>query len=368
MSPTRRDFLQTSSCAAASLAFTVTGCTASPRPLKILILGGTSFIGPPQVEYALARGHEITLFNRGHTNPQLFPEVEKLVGDRRDDLSALEGREWDAVIDNSATYPSWVHRSAALLRDSVGVYLFTSTRSTISDLSRIGMTALDAPVYEFEGEWTEADEGDMHYGLQKATAEKEVLAYFPDNHLIVRPGLIVGPRDRSDRFTYWPVRLERGGEVLAPGDPATPVMFIDARDLSEWYIRLLEQGVRGVYMGLGPAEPLDFRGLLDGIQAGIGSSAGFTWVETDFLLERGVRAYTDMPLWMPVTDTTRGFNRFDLSRIAETGITYRPLAVTARETLAWHHTRPESEQTRLQRGLRAEREVELLRQWHNRRT
>jgi len=366
MSPTRRDFLQTSALASASLALGATGCSPSPRPLKILILGGTSFIGPPQVEYALARGHEVTLFNRGRTNADLFPGVEKLIGDRQNDLSALEGREWDAVIDNSATNPSWVRRSADLLQDSVGVYLFTSTRSTIADLSRTGMTALDAQVYEFDGEWTEEDEARMHYGLKKATAEKEVRRFFPENHLIIRPGLIVGPRDTSDRFTYWPVRLDRGGEVLAPGDPENPVMFIDARDLSEWFIRLLEQGVRGTYMGLGPAEPLDFRGLLDGIQEGIGSEATFTWVETSFLQERRVRAYTDMPLWMPTTGANHGFNRFDLSRIAATGITYRPLSVTARETLEWHRTRPEERQARLRMGLTAERETDLLTAWHNR--
>jgi 2'-hydroxyisoflavone reductase len=143
-------------------------------------------------------------------------------------------------------------------------------------------------------------------------------------------------------------------------------MFIDARDLSEWYIRLLEQGVRGSYMGLGPAEPLDFRGLLDGIQEGIGSDATFTWVATEFLQQRRVRPYTDMPLWMPTTETNHGFNRFDLSRIAATGITYRPLTVTASETLEWHHTRPEANQARLRMGLTAEREAALLQEWHDR--
>ncbi len=366
MSPTRRDFLHTSSLAAASLALGAAGCSSPPRPLRLLILGGTSFIGPPQVEYALARGHEVTLFNRGRTNADLFPGVEKLIGDRRDDLSALQDRTWDAVIDNSATSPDWVRRSARLLADSVGVYLFTSTRSVISDLSRIGMTALDAPVYAFEGEWTGEDIPRMPYGLQKATCEKEVGRFFPDDHLIIRPGLIVGPRDDTDRFTYWPVRLHRGGEVLAPGEPANPVMFIDARDLSEWYIRLLEQEVRGTYMGLGPAEPLDFRGLLEGVQEGIGSEAAFTWVDTDFLLERRVAPYTDMPLWLPARGSSVGFNRFDLSREFATGITYRPLTVTARETLDWHLTRPEERRSNLRMGLKAEREAELLAEWHRR--
>ncbi len=371
MSPTRRDFIRTSIIAGGAATLGINSCSRATlqqrhiRQLHILILGGTSFIGPHQVRYALERGHTITLFNRGRTNPHLFPEVEKLIGDRQDDLSALEGRTWDAVIDNSATNPSWVRRSARLLKGAVGTYLFTSTRSVTSDFSRLGMTALDAPVYSVDS-WTEEDEAQMGYGLKKSMAEKEVRQVFGNQALIIRPGLIVGPGDTTDRFTYWPVRLDRGGEVLAPGDPEGPVMFIDARDLGEWYIHLLEQEVTGTFMALGPEEPLTFSGLLEGIGKGVEAEATFTWVDTDFLLERGVRPYSHMPLWMPAQGDNVGFNRFDLSRILEAGIEYRPLPVTAKDTLEWHKKRPEERRSRLRAGITAEREAELLNAWHAR--
>lgn len=363
MSPTRRDFLQTSAVTTAALSLGISGCSGTPDPLRILFLGGTSFIGPPAVRYALERGHTVTLFNRGKTNPHLFPEVEKLIGDRNGDLGALRGREWDAVIDNSATNPTWVRDSAQLLKDSAGVYLFTSTRSVYSDFSKIGMD-VDGPVHSVEA-WSDEDEAGMHYGLKKAMAEKEARKAFPEKVLIIRPGLIVGPEDSSDRFTYWPVRLDRGGEVLAPGDPDGSVMFIDARDLGEWYVRLLEQGNLGIYNALGPAEQLTFSGLLEGIQEGVGSDATFTWIETDFLLEQGVRPYLHMPLWQPARGRNVGFNRFDLSRTLATGIRYRPLTVTARDTLEWHKTRPVERQVRLRAGITAERESELLQAWHS---
>ena len=371
MSPTRRDFIRTSIIAGGAATLSINSCSRATlqqrhiRQLHILILGGTSFIGPHQVSRALERGHTITLFNRGRTNTHLFPEVEKLIGDRQDDLSALEGRTWDAVIDNSATNPSWVRRSARLLKDSVGTYLFTSTRSVTSDFSRLGMTALDAPVYSVDS-WTEEDEAQMGYGLKKSMAEKEARQVFGNQALIIRPGLIVGPGDTTDRFTYWPVRLDRGGEVLAPGDPEGPVMFIDARDLGEWYIHLLEHEVTGTFMALGPEEPLTFSGLLEGIGKGVEAEATFTWVDTDFLLEQGVRPYSHMPLWQPARGRNVGFNRFNLSRILATGIKYRPLPVTAKDTLEYHKSRPEEHRSRLRAGITAEREAELLKAWHAR--
>jgi len=339
-------------------------CSTGPRKLKILVLGGTSFVGPHQVRPALARGHEVTLFNRGRTNTHLFPEVEKLVGDRVDDLSALEGREWDVVIDNSAILPSWVRRSAQFLKDSVGIYLFTSTRSVFSDLSQIPMD-VDGPVYSVDS-WTEADEGSMGYGRQKATAEKEAIAAFGDRALIIRPGLIVGPGDTTDRFTYWPVRVHRGGEVLAPGDPDNPVMFIDVRDMGEWYIHLLENSYTGTFMALGPDYPLTFKTFLEGVREGVESDATFTWMDTEFLQEQGVRAYSHMPLWMPAVGRNAGFNRFDLTRTWEAGLTYRPLSVTAKDTLDYHFTRPEERQARLRSGITAEREAELFSLWYSR--
>jgi len=366
MAPSRRDFLWASAMAGGAVSLGLNSCSSSnPRSLNILVLGGTSFVGPHQVQYALDQGHTVTLFNRGRTNTHLFPELEKLIGDRINDLSALEGRSWDVVIDNSAINPSWVRRSAQLLKDSAGTYLFTSTRSTTSDFTRVGMTALVAPVYSTES-WTEEDEARMSYGLKKSLAEMEARNAFGDRTLVVRPGLIVGPGDTTDRFTYWPARLDRGGEVLAPGDPDNPVMFIDVRDLGEWYIHLLEEGVTGTYMGLGPDYPLTFRGLLEGIRAGINTNATFTWLDTEFLQENRVRAYSHMPLWMPAEGSSTGFNRFDLSRIQERGIKYRSLPITARDTLEYHKSRPEERQGQLRAGITAEREAELLTAWHAR--
>jgi 2'-hydroxyisoflavone reductase len=345
--------------------FTTPPRERAPRPLRILVLGGTGFIGPYQVQYALDRGHTITLFNRGKTNPGLFPGVEKLIGDRNGDLKALEGREWDAVIDNSVqTDPKWVTLSASLLQKTVKQYVFVSTRSVYADTSRVPMTA-DAPVFTPEtANWDRSRP--MPYGLVKALAEKEALKYFPGRTVIVRPGLIIGPGDLTDRFTYWPVRIERAGEVLAPGDGSDPVQIIDARDLSEWMIRLVEQNANGVFNGVGPKNPRSFAELLHGIKAATTSEATFTWVDTDFLVQRRVRPYQEMPVWQPARNGREGFARFDISPELALGLTFRPLAVTARETLEYYHAQPPERQATLRAGLTAEREREILTEWHAR--
>lgn len=334
----------------------------APKALRILVLGGTGFVGPPVVRAAIARGHTVTIFNRGRTRTHLFPDIEKLIGDRSGDLESLMGREWDAVIDNSATNPKWVRGSAQLLKNSVGTYLFTSTRSVYADFSKVGMD-VDGPVYEVDRAWI--DEGrELSYGESKTLCEIEANVALPGRTLIVRPGLIVGPGDNTDRFTYWPARIERGGEVLAPGEPDNPVMFIDVRDLAEWYIHLLEQDKKGVFNALGPEAPLSYAELLYGIRAITASPVSFTWVGTDFLLEREVRPYSHMPLWMPARGNRVGFNRFDLTRSLEAGLTYRPLAVTAKDTLDYHLSRPAERRQQMRAGIPAERERELLDAWH----
>ncbi len=366
MHTSRREFVQIAVTGAAlglrippSLDF---GRAVPGRPsLRVLVLGGTGFIGPHLVQYLLDRGHTPTLFNRGRTNTHLFPDVEKLIGDRDGDLEALKGRSWDAVVDNSSSNPKWVRDSAQLLKDAVGTYLFTSTRSVYSDFSRIGMDET-GPVFEVTRTWV--DEGrQLPYGQAKALCEVEANAAMPGRTLIVRPGLIVGPGDRTDRFTYWPVRIDRGGEVLAPGDPENHVMFIDVRDLAEWYVHLLERGATGVLNALGPEAPLTYAGMLHGIRAITSTPVSFTWVDTDFLLEREVRPYSDMPLWVPARGDQAGFQRFDITRPLEMGITYRPLAVTAKDTLDYHMSRP-AEQQQLRAGISVERERELLDAWH----
>ncbi len=378
MDTSRRDFIRTAAAGAAGLAALGTAACSEPmeetagraeRPLDILVLGGTGFIGPHQVAHARARGHRLTLFNRGRTAPDLFPGVETLIGDRTGDYASVEeeiarGRRWDAVIDNSAQTPSWVALSAPLLAEAADVYLFTSTRSVYSDYSVIGMDA-SGPVYETEGLSVEG-EGRMHYGLRKAFCERLTRQAFGERALIVRPGLIVGPGDPTDRFTYWPARIHRGGEVLAPGDPGDRCMYIDVRDLAEWYIHLLEQGTRGTYNAVGPDGGLTMAELLYGIQASMVTDTEYTWVDAAFLAEHRVRSYTDMPLWVDPVGSRAGFGRFDVSREAAAGLRYRPLAVTARETLTWHLGRPEEERTGLRAGLGPEREAELLALWHAR--
>jgi 2'-hydroxyisoflavone reductase len=371
MSSSRRAFLRVAAGAGTAWAasslprWSRVGGSRQRSSLRILILGGTGFIGPYQVRYALDRGHSITLFNRGRTNPQLFPQVEKLIGDRGSDLTALEGREWDAVIDNSATNPDWVERSARLLQRQVKTYLFVSTRSVYKDTSRVPMT-IDAEVFTPEN--TPVKPGDpLPYGLAKVLSERTVQKHFPDRTLIVRPSLIVGPGDLTDRFTYWPVRIERGGEVLAPGDGSDPVQIIDARDLCEWMIRLVEQNVTGIYNGLGPKTPRSFAELLHGIKAVTTSEATFTWVDTEFLTQHDVRGYREMPVWMPARGGREGFGRFDITREVALGLTFRPLAVTARDTLDYYHAQPPERQAGLRAGITPEREAEVLRAWRARR-
>jgi len=369
--PTRRTFLRIAAATGGALGLglassaPVLALTRSRAPkLRILILGGTGFIGPYQVQYALDRGHRVTLFNRGRTNPQLFPQVEKLVGDRNGDLKSLEGHQWDVVIDNSATDPKWVELSAGLLQRSVKQYVFVSTRSVYFDTSRVPMS-IEAPV--FTPEDTKVEPGKpLPYGLAKALAEKTAQKYFPDRALIVRPGLIIGPGDLTDRFTYWPVRIERDGEVLAPGDGTDPVQIIDARDLCEWMIRLVEQSVTGVYNAVGPRNSRSFAELLYGIKAVTTSNASFTWVDADFLAAHDVRPYQEMPVWMPARNGKEGFARFDLTREIALGLTFRPLAVTARDTLDYYHAQPPDRQATLRAGISPEREREVLAAWHAR--
>jgi 2'-hydroxyisoflavone reductase len=337
------------------------------RSMKVLVLGGTSFLGPAQVSYLLERGHAVTLFNRGRTNPDLFPGVERLVGDRSTtELDALRGREWDAVIDNSATVPRWVRESAGLLADHAGRYLYVSSISVYSDNSIVGMSE-DAPVHQLDDPDTE-DVFGANYGGAKALCEQYARDAFGDRATVVRPGLIVGPRDGTDRFTYWPLRVDRGGEILAPGNPADPVQFIDVRDLGEFMVRLVENGTSGDFNATGPlARPLEIGEMIYGIKAVSAVPSTVTWVPAEFLAAQQVRAWQDMPAWIPPQPGMEGFSQIDVSRAVSAGMTFRPLAVTAEDTLAW--TRSWSEERKeapLRFGLSAEREAAVLAAWHAR--
>jgi 2'-hydroxyisoflavone reductase len=329
------------------------------RALRILILGGTGFIGPHQVRYALDRGHTVTLFNRGRTNTHLFPEVERLVGDRDGNLEALRGREWDVVLDNSGFDPRIVRDSARLLSEAVGHYMFVSTQSVYASRAIIDQDESGAVGSEGvpESEW----EG---YGPLKALCEREVEQAFSGRSSIIRPPVIVGPGDGSDRFTYWVDRIDRGGEVLAPGSPDDPTQFIDVRDLTHWMVRCLEDGVTGVYNATGPLAPLSMAEMLYGIRAVTTSAVSFTWVTPSFLEEHNVRPFSDMPLWFPSVGARAGFFRMNADRARAQGLTYRPLAQSASDTLEWWRTQSSDRRSRLSAGLSATRESEVLAAWH----
>jgi 2'-hydroxyisoflavone reductase len=378
MAPSRRDFLRATGGGALGLY----GLGAAPLlaqmaggersltrdPLRILVLGGTGFIGPYQVRYAVERGHRVTVFNRGRRQANLPDSVEHLQGDRNDDLAALRGREWDVVIDNPTTLPVWVRDAASLLRDHVDHYVFISTISVYGDTSRPGMDET-TELARYQGTDPMAEtlqtlqENMGLYGPLKALAEQEAERWFPGRTTVVRPGLIVGPGDPTDRYTYWPVRMARGGEVLAPGTPADPVQIIDARDLAEWTIRMAERKVAGTFNATGPGTELGIGEMLEGMRPLADSQVDLTFVPTDFLAEQSVRPWVDMPTWVPPVGRSAGFARVSIQRALREGLTFRPSPATARDTLEWHRTRPAEQQAQLRAGISAEREAEVLRAW-----
>jgi 2'-hydroxyisoflavone reductase len=365
---TRRRFIKLSGAGALALTARPTSLFAEKavKPLRILILGGTGFTGPYQVRYALSRGHKVTAFNRGKTHPGELPaEVEQLVGDRNGKLDALKNRQWDVVIDNPTTLPAWVRDAAQILKGNVERYVFTSTISVYGEVKQ--SVDESAPPAKYEGpdpykETLEAMKasGYKTYGPLKALSEKEAEKWFPGKTLIIRPGLIVGPRDETDRFTYWPVRVDLGGEVLAPGNPNDPVQFIDARDLAEWTVRMVEHGATGIYNATSPAKRLGIGGMLDEIKETEKSNANFTWVNEEFLTQQKVEPWSDMPVW---TGAESGMARTNISRALSKGLTFRPLADTARDTLAWFKSLPQDRQSKLRAGITPEREAEVLAEW-----
>jgi 2'-hydroxyisoflavone reductase len=323
--------------------------------VRILVLGGTKFLGRHTVEAALARGHELTLFNRGETNPELFPEAEKLHGDRDGSLAALEGGRWDAVVDTSGYVPRVVRRSAELLRDLAPHYTFVSSISVYADFSTGPSEA--SPVAELEDPSTEEFRGPA-YGALKAACERVVAEVYGDGALLVRPGLIVGPDDPTGRFTYWPHRIARGGDVLAPEPRDGAVQFVDVRDLAEWTVRMVEQRAAGVYNATGPAHRLTMEELLDACRALANPHARLVWVDGAFLLEHGVVEYSELPLWIGDPDWA-GHSDVDVSKALAAGLTFRPLEETVRATLAEAQFADDA-------GLRPEREEELLAGWRAR--
>ena len=382
MTPTRREFLETMGTLGAGAWLASTGgCAPSggadadrsarqegPTTSKrILVFGGTGFIGPHTVRHAVERGHEVTIFTRGRSDADI-PDVEHLIGDRNDDHSALEGRSWDVVLDNNTQDYRWVQRSTELLRDAVDHYVLVSSISAYrleagrwDDPTQV----LRAPVVDEDHLRIEPPEGwrdgdDAPYGLMKSLSEDIVRSAFPDRSTVVRPGLIVGPGDPTDRFTYWPVRLDEGGEVLAPGNPEHSAQVIDQRDLTEWMVRLAERGTTGDFNATGPVERMNMREMLE--QAGVPARNAWTltWVPEEFILDAGLRPWSDLPAWMPGNP----LSFVDVSSAVAAGLTFRPLSVTAADTLAWDLSRPAEERANRAAGMTRAREREALQRWH----
>jgi 2'-hydroxyisoflavone reductase len=319
--------------------------------MKLLVLGGTKFLGRATVEAALQRGHDVTLFNRGRTNPELFPEAEKLLGDRATDLSALSGQTWDAVVDTSAYVPQEARASAEVLANEAGYYLFVSSVSVYADLSQPvdEGSPLDEPR---EGQPVDRLLEDFsNYGALKVLCERAVAESFGGPTGIVRPGLIVGPHDPTGRFTYWPHRVARGGEILAPKPPESQVQFIDVRDLGEWVVHLCEQHVAGPFNAAN--RDVTWEALLDTCREVAGNDAKFVWVDEEFLIEEEVGQWMELPMWL---HEDVGIHATDVSRAVEAGLTFSPLAETVRGTLEHAETTKEA-------GLDPSRETELIEAW-----
>jgi 2'-hydroxyisoflavone reductase len=337
------------------------------KALSILVLGGTGFIGPHQLRYAVARGHRVTVFNRGRSTQQLPDGVEALHGDRdANDYAALSGRSFDVCIDNACSVPHWIRDAAALLQGRVGHYVYISTISVYADGATPGQDE-SAPRVPYDSAQVMSvkiaalRENMALYGPLKACCEYEVQVAYREHCTIIRPGLIVGPGDATDRFTYWPVRIARGGNVLTP-PLADPVQLIDVRDLAEWTIRIVENRTRGTFNATGPDYTLDVGTMLNTVRDAIQSDAKWCEVSADFLQEHRVSAWQDLPVWIPGQGESAGFHRRSNARAVAAGLRFRPLEATAADTLAWWQQHPEANRTSLKTGLSAAREASLLAQ------
>ncbi|MBI4914063.1 MAG: twin-arginine translocation signal domain-containing protein [Acidobacteria bacterium] len=362
----RRDFLALGAAAGATAAF---GLEPTPggkgKSLRILILGGTGYLGPSTIEVALARGHKVAMFNRGKTRPELFPNVEKLHGDRdpkKDEgLKALEKGEWDVVIDNSGYYPRMVGASAALLAPRAKRYIYISSISAYKDNDKEGVdesaavATIPDPTVETMGKQFE------NYGALKALCEQAAEKAMPGRTCVVRPGYIVGPDDPSGRFTYWPARFDRGGEVAVPGAPADPIQVIDVRDLGAWLVKLAEDGTTGVFNACGPEKPLAWKRVVEACAKAASKPATPVWMDAEWVAKQEGAQF---PIWAPYAGETKGFHTWSNARALKAGLRFRPVEQTVKDTLAWF-----KEQEKLEKGRKRlagpspEAEAKLLAAW-----
>lgn len=338
--------------------------------MKLLILGGTRFVGRYVVTAAQARGHEVTLFNRGNYSTKDLGAVEVIKGDRYTDLHKLQGRRWDAVVDTSGHLPRAVRAAAEVLSGEVERYVFISSQNAYKDISVPGidetyplrtLTSEQVEQANAIGTSGQPSYGELYGGL-KALCEQAAEDVMPGRVLIIRPGLIVGPHDYTDRFTYWPVRVARGGEVLAPGRPDRFIQLIDVRDLAEWIVSMIERKATGVYNAHGLPNSLTMQRFLDECKSVTGSDAKFTWISEDFLLQEQVAAWSELPLWLPeeAAPHLKGFMFISPDKAIAAGLNFRPLSVTVRDTLSWY----QSTGSELKAGLDRDKERALLYKWH----
>ena len=355
----RRTALKLGGAAAATLAFGP--AVARSRPLRILILGGTGFIGPHFVSAFAGGGHRVTLFNRGKRDPNPKAGVEELIGDRNGRVEALKNRDWDVVVDNSGYTPSQVKLTADLLSGHVKLYIFVSSISVYADFSKPGITE-DSPVAVLKDPKDENVTGETYGGL-KALCEQYVQKVYGRHAAIIRPTYIAGPGDVTDRFTYWPWRVARGGEMLAPGKPSDPFQFIDVRDLADFMRRCVEEHITGVYNACNPPGSVTMGSVLEAARHVTGADTRITWASPQFLIDNeiiGEKAQGNyMPIWESADGDSAGAAQVSSDRAVKQGLEFRPLDVTIRDTLEWQRGRPEQEQ-KLRAGLAPEKEAELL--------
>lgn len=323
--------------------------------MDILVLGGTKFVGRHIVHTAIDRNHNVTIFNRGQTNPDLFPEVEKLVGDRDGDLVPLRNRTWDAVIDTCGYVPRIVRNSVQFLSDHTDLYTFISTISVFASFEEKGLSEGD-PVGSLDDETVEEITGDT-YGPLKALCEAVIQNEMPGRALIIRPGLIVGPHDSTDRFTYWVRRCAQGGDILAPALPGQSAQFIDARDLSSWTLDMIEAGQTGVFNATGPENPLTLGKFLQTCCDFSEKEARLVWVDGTLLLDASIDPWSHLPMWLPEPENA-GLMAIDCTRAINAGLRFRPLKTTISDTFSWDGSRDPS--APMKAGLEPLREAELL--------
>jgi 2'-hydroxyisoflavone reductase len=383
MNTTRREFVTAAALLGSSAtllpralaqanAATARSTERASKPLEILILGGTIFLGPAIVEAATRRGHKVTLFNRGKHNADWFPELEKLRGDRDpnkgDGLKALAGRKFDAVIDDCGYFPRHVKASAELLAPNCGHYTFISSISCYAKNDVEGanedadVATMPDPTLEEMGKNYE------YYGSLKALCEQAAEAAFAKRACVIRPGFIVGPKDTTDRFTYWSVRVVRGGNVLAPGAPTDPVQVIDVRDLGEFAVHAAENATAGRFNACGPGEKLTMGTLLESCARAAGTQLSTTWVPAEFLAEQGEQGDGGIPIWVPYTGETKGFHTWSNQRAVDAGLKFRAIDDTVAATLAWWYEQPAERRKQLRAGLSPEGEAKILEAWSKRKT